>query len=693
MANKSRNPFEEPLEPLTLLNSPNISRASIDTDGQPDESSRLATSAHPANAKGVPNTGHENISRHLSSNDNPAESSRPLVKETQLHDTRNSWLGRKINVLVEALELGHAEPVRVGDPPIGEARRKHHIHQKDIIAMIVSLLCLLVSVVVVAPGPVAWELGLKRQLQVVGLTLSIMDTCRKSLISKVFLMAEAQFGKSYLQNYDAILRNSMTVPHMAFLWRFLLLSMILLPTGLSLAYKEFFSGTTAKVLQQHGGYYGLAAPGQLAVAGGTSNGGILGISAMVNATLPFIQAAANDSEPPQFSELPKAFGFNTLLLSNTSAAFLDAPMPDYVSSIQQNLAEQETWLISARVHATITTYNNTPESHREDDDFWAPYFDTKNEVFHGTGGIQTADLFDGSALDLLVNNYNWLNATWSFLALAPHVSGNDEVNNAFQAKALQFDTRRDMCDGTWLVKKVSIQLVSGACNYPPLPAFNQEIITNNTFAFTTYYLPILSEYLGPFAIRRNQSQWLLPTFTMSVAGMYWSRMLAINGFYAWGGDTSIDKRFDPAEVYYPVSDHIVSTKTTMNTSWLLYLILAIQPSVILAAYVASWMFYRTPIDGDFGLIPILAGVRQETLRLLSGASMSGRVAKPIRMQIVVNDPVVAAGKPAPPKLEYILGGQDQNGTLAPQIRYRLPFVGERTFQRGFKRHGTEYEMI
>lgn len=89
---------------------------------------------------------------------------------------------------------------------------------------------------------------------------------------------------------------------------------------------------------------------------------------MVNATLPYIQAATNDS-PPQFSELPKAYGFNTLLLSNTSAAFLDAPMPEYVSYMEQNLTEGETWLISACVHATITTYNSTPESHRDDDDF------------------------------------------------------------------------------------------------------------------------------------------------------------------------------------------------------------------------------------------------------------------------------------------------------------------------------------
>ena len=162
--------------------------------------------------------------------------------------------------------------------------------------------------VVVVTNSVAWELGLKRQLQVVGFTLSMMDLCRRVVMPKVFLMTEAQFGKSHLQNYDAILRNSVVVSHMAFLWRVVLFSLIILPTGLSLAYKEFFVGTTSKILQKPGGHYGLAAPGSLAITGGTPDGGILGVSAMVNATLPYIQAAADDSKPPTPPELEYIIG-------------------------------------------------------------------------------------------------------------------------------------------------------------------------------------------------------------------------------------------------------------------------------------------------------------------------------------------------------------------------------------------------
>lgn len=61
----------------------------------------------------------------------------------------------------------------------------------------------------------------------------------------------------------------------------------------------------------------MAAPGQVA-----SIGAHIGVALMVNATLPFLEASANDSIPPQLSILPQAYGFNMLLLSENSTAFL-----------------------------------------------------------------------------------------------------------------------------------------------------------------------------------------------------------------------------------------------------------------------------------------------------------------------------------------------------------------------------------
>lgn len=106
------------------------------------------------------------------------------------------------------------------------------------------------------------------------------------------------------------------------------------------------------------------------------------------------------------------------------------------------------------------------------------------------------------------------------------------------------------------------------------------------------------------------------------------------------------------------------------------------------------MSFSSQKEKDF-LIAILAGVRKESLRLLWGASMSGRVSKPIKMQIAVDDPHITTGKPAPPEVEYIIGGQDANDSLSSTLRYRSPTIAD-TIQRIQQRlycQGSEYETI
>ncbi len=134
-------------------------------------------------------------------------------------------------------------------------------------------------------------------------------------------------------------------------------------------------------------------------------------------------------------------------------------------------------------------------------------------------------------------------------------------------------------------------------------------------AFSTYYIPILSEYIVPFSIYHNQSQLLIPTFTTVTAAMYMSRILALNGYYGWTSRQPPDKAL-MSKVYYHVADHIVCTRVAMNTSWPRYVVLAIQPVLIIAAYVSARLFHKTTVDGGFGNVAILTGVRKETLRLL-----------------------------------------------------------------------------
>ena len=597
---------------------------------------------------------------------------------------------------------------------LGEPQPKKAIDIIDALALIASLACFAVSMIALSPRlPVPWSLGLKRQLQILGLTLNGMTQCLKAIYPRLLLTIEARYGKSFLQNYDAILRSSIVLSHTAYLWRIVLLAFILLPTGLSVAYKQFIQGSTDFKLDSQGGYYGLSTPGLLA-----SVGHPVGTSIMANATLPFMVTASNDLAPPSSQHPPQAYGFNILLLNNTYSALLDAPMPDYISSIQQSLEVGETRTLNAKVRATMTHYDPSAESHRSHDSFWDYYL--RNQA-NNTGGITSLKLYKPlKQLNLVVSNLAGdhlgptVDASWCFMALTPDDARNDtQRQEDFESAAMMFITRREMCHGTWSVTSDSIQLIDGSCQYNPFNDGEQYIISHNTLDMAEYYMPILLEYLGSFAGARNGSQWLMPTFTTVIAAMYWSRITALNGYYAWGPDKTVDysdtnPNNTKRTMYYHVDDEIVSTKPTMDPSWLLYLVLAIQPVLTAAAFLVTLFFHRTPMNRGFSMIAVMAGVKHESLHILKGASFSGQLSKPVKLKIEVDDAVTTDGKRGPPKIDYIIDGEGPNDSLSGSSGFRMPFfrpqrtgtgigsVGTTLEDMGSKlrnRRGTEYELI
>lgn len=75
------------------------------------------------------------------------------------------------------------------------------------------------------------------------------------------------------------------------------------------------------------------------------------------------------------------------------------------------------------------------------------------------------------------------------------------------------------------------------------------------------------------------------------------------------------------------------------------------------------------MDGGFGIIAILAGVQKESLALLEGASLSGRLSKLLRMHIAAFQPVTVTEKSEVLEIEYVLGGEGGNETLAHAWKY------------------------
>ena len=180
--------------------------------------------------------------------------------------------------------------------------------------------------------------------------LSIKSQCLRILAPKLWIMSEAWCRKPKVHNFDAIIRNSVLTSNAHVVWRALLLAFIILPIGLSLAYKVFVGGYSTHNLGHHTSAYGMTG------APGLTRNTVLkfGPSYMTNATLPFIMASADYQNLPPF---PQTYGFNNLVISNTSFAFLDAPLPDEFLALRRGLQEDttRTYTLTANVHATVTT--------------------------------------------------------------------------------------------------------------------------------------------------------------------------------------------------------------------------------------------------------------------------------------------------------------------------------------------------
>ena len=170
----------------------------------------------------------------------------------------------------------------------------------------------------------------------------------------------------------------------------------------------------------------------------------------------------------------------------------------------------------------------------------------------------------------------------------------------------------------------------------------------------------LSEYLGPFTEEsRKNSPWFMPASCTVFASMYWSRITAFNVKTLWGDETTTDGAPStgsslPADLGYYVSDIVVSSRRTMNSSLLLYVVFAIFPILTALLFTCELLLSNIPLGSGFGMIALLAGVRKDTLQILKGASRSGKLKKPVRISTSVHDSPAAAKGLDDQRNEYIL---------------------------------------
>ena len=204
-------------------------------------------------------------------------------------------------------------------PRLGKPTKKSRLGWLDILAVTITALCFAVSAIIIGSRlPFAANVGYSNQIVAIGFLLGVMNQCLQRILPSLFLLIEARYGQSCLQNYEGILRWSPFAPKFNWLWRMLLVLLLLLPLGLGVVYKNFEGGIALKTLgtSYNASYVPTGPPGMQDNIGGPI--------IVVNATAPFLSATKDDIEIPQdFYNQTHVYSFNTVLLSNTSGAALD----------------------------------------------------------------------------------------------------------------------------------------------------------------------------------------------------------------------------------------------------------------------------------------------------------------------------------------------------------------------------------
>lgn len=543
----------------------------------------------------------------------------------------------------------------------------------DIFSASTSLLCLIGAFVAVFNDWASWHLSRdNNQLIVLGFLLAIMSLCLKSTTTTLFLILEAKFGRSKLQNYDGIIRNSIFTDRLGYHWRFILALMFALPLGLSVAYKLFNGGQSSlqiSVADFTGNIsqYGMFAPPRVLAVGLGS-----GIAVFANATLPFATRTNLTRTQPGYARDPgnvatsmfvnQAYGHNILLLDQNNSAALDMPHPKYVTKIQALLTDGEYWSLSADVLGTVASFDTTNETDPKsyNNSFMA-------DCTFATDRSKTTLAY---AYQVLLRNNT---AIWHITRPSP---GNQSIQHfavtidredqnedpkllckRLYPTAVQYNVHRRQCHGTWTIRRNSIELAAGSCNATNLEAKKQLVFTDSSPFLPAFFGPTLVELVGPLMRKPGEGRdplWLRPYYATATATMLWARITSLcsvtdentnrDNCYTIHPASKNNRTAAEVGLVYTTNEVVNYVRPTAQKSPLLAVILAIQPLMLLVFVVVIAVLSSTPIHRSFGMTAVLAGIRKEDLDRLSGASLSGRTSKDLWLTISPNEGDLSGGR-------------------------------------------------
>jgi hypothetical protein len=541
-------------------------------------------------------------------------------------------------------------PHEIPEKSLGVPKQKPSIPSKDVVTLAISLACFVLAVASVMAPRLAVFLGQTNQLIVVGFLLAIMALCSEGQMRQLSFLAEAQWGRSTLQNFEALLVSDAWARHISPMPRILLLCLFALPLGLSASYKNFVGGFTGLTIKSQDWTFGLtAAPGKQHIGGG--------LSLLVDAYLPFWV-------DPTF---PGTYGFNMFVSSPTIVAMLDGPLPDHVSQLQSTLAIDNSVLLTATVDATVAEVLPLTPEERSNSSWWN---DTYAQYGHGSdaGGLEalqyTADLLFGGYTGMLAEQGSG-NYSQIFTGL-----WNTTLNESFESTAQRYTLTRRPCVGVWNITSSSVTLKNAAITEDAATALtstNQSLVQNNYLGIQAFFGPFLEEYDWHNWVNFAQEPRLPRNASMGpglVAAIVWARQVTFSG----------PERHNPGDIWnslnqYERNSADVLTQMearTLRRSGALIFVLAIQPFLTILTILGKWLLYSVPIGQDFGLISILGGICQSDLEMLKGSAFSGKLSSPVKIRFLVNDHFTGHKQS---HIELRLNQEGANGKVRKWVKY------------------------
>lgn len=289
------------------------------------------------------------------------------------------------------------------------------------------------------------------------------------------------------------------------------------------------------------------------------------------------------------------------------------------------MTSNELWHVSADVNAYIARYHPNTTQLQQDEDFWTSTF--QNEAVSMNIFDEASNWITYARFSNPIYGDGWL--------LGVHKSSNSGAilfhgidTRAFREKAMIFSITRERCHGQWNISLTNISLIAGHCDPEEFSGKHvNSKLWDGIFPYTLDTLPILYHTLGDagFHSKRSNSPWKMPSYATAAALSFWAR----------GNWQIIEvrKQWNNSALYQPIKEKIISKRPTLQAHPLLYFMLALQPFLAILALATAIILYDTPISVDFGLKSILAGIKQESLGLLYGAGLSGKVNKVVVLNI------------------------------------------------------------